>query len=122
MKKIIFGFDLGIASVGWAVIEYDDENFDPETGEVIEGKIIACGVRCFPVAENPKDGSSLALPRREKQLLRRITRRKARRMLGIKRLLLPKGWRIRLKNWSRFMPLKAAEMSGTCESKLLNAS
>ena len=91
MKKIIFGFDLGIASVGWAVIEYDDENFDPETGEVIEGKIIACGVRCFPVAENPKDGSSLALPRREKQLLRRITRRKARRMLGIKRLFVAKG-------------------------------
>lgn len=91
MKKIIFGFDLGIASIGWAIIEYDDENFDPETGEIIEGKIIACGVRCFPVAENPKDGSSLAMPRREKRLLRRITRRKARRMLAIKRLFVAKG-------------------------------
>lgn len=91
MKKIIFGFDLGIASIGWAIIEYDDENFDPETGEIVEGKIIACGVRCFPVAENPKDGSSLAMPRREKRLLRRITRRKARRMLGIKRLFVAKG-------------------------------
>lgn len=91
MKKIIFGFDLGIASIGWAIIEYDDENFDPETGEIIEGKIIACGVRCFPVAENPKDGSSLAMPRREKRLLRRITRRKARRMLAVKRLFVAKN-------------------------------
>lgn len=53
--------------------------------------VVGCGVRCFPVAENPKDGSSLAAPRREKRLLRRITRRKARRMLGIKRLFVAKG-------------------------------
>ena len=91
MKKKIFGFDLGIASIGWAVIDHCDENFDPETGEIIEGKVVGCGVRCFPVAENPKDGSSLAAPRREKRLLRRITRRKARRMLGIKRLFVAKG-------------------------------
>lgn len=91
MKKKIFGFDLGIASIGWAVIDHSDENFDPETGEIIEGKVVGCGVRCFPVAENPKDGSSLAAPRREKRLLRRITRRKARRMLGIKRLFVAKG-------------------------------
>lgn len=91
MKRIIFGFDLGVASIGWAIIEYDDGNFDPETGEIVEGKIIACGVRCFPVAENPKDGSSLATPRRDKRLLRRIIRRKARRMLGIKRLFVARG-------------------------------
>ena len=75
MKKKIFGFDLGIASIGWAVIEFDNEYFNPETGEIIDGKIIKSGVRCFPVAENPKDGSSLAAPRREKRLARRICRR-----------------------------------------------
>ena len=91
MKKKIFGFDLGIASIGWSVVEFDDESFDPETGEVTEGEIKGCGARCFPVAENPKDGSSLAAPRRAKRLLRRITRRKARRMLGIKRLFVAKG-------------------------------
>ena len=67
MKKKIFGFDLGIASIGWAVVEFDNEFFNPETGEVIEGKIIKSGVRRFPVAENAKDGSSLAAPRREKR-------------------------------------------------------
>ena len=88
MKKKIFGFDLGIASIGWAVVEFDNEFFNPETGEVIEGKIIKSGVRCFPVAENAKDGSSLAAPRREKRLARRICRRKARRMQGIKKLFV----------------------------------
>lgn len=91
MKKKIFGFDLGIASIGWAVVEFDNEYFNPETGEVIEGRIIKSGVRCFPVAENPKDGSSLAAPRREKRLARRICRRKARRMDSIKRLFVAKN-------------------------------
>ena len=90
MKKRIFGFDLGIASIGWAIVEFDNEIFNPETGEVIDGKIIKSGVRCFPVAENPKDGSSLAAPRREKRLARRICRRKARRMDGIKKLFVAK--------------------------------
>ena len=44
MKKKIFGFDLGIASIGWAVIDHSDENFDPETGEIIEGKVVGCAV------------------------------------------------------------------------------
>ena len=91
MKKKIFGFDLGIASIGWAVVEFDKENYDPETGEIIEGKIIRSGVRTFPIAENPKDGSSLAAPRREKRLARRIIRRKARRMEGIKNLFVVSG-------------------------------
>lgn len=88
MKKRIFGFDLGIASIGWAVVEFDNEYFNPETGEVIEGKIIKSGVRCFPVAENSKDGSSLAAPRREKRLARRICRRKSRRLHGLKKLFI----------------------------------
>lgn len=88
MKKRIFGFDLGVASIGWAVVDFDKEAFDEKTGEVVEGKIIGSGVRCFPVAENPKDGSSLALPRREKRLARRTCRRKARRMQAIKHLFI----------------------------------
>lgn len=92
MKKIIFGFDLGIASIGWAIIEFDDENIDFETGEIFdEGRIIACGVRCFSQAENLKDGSSLAADRRIKRLARRLIRRKAKRMLDIKRMFIVKG-------------------------------
>lgn len=91
MKKKIFGFDLGIASIGWAVIEFDNEYFNSATGEVVDGRIIKSGVRCFPIAENPKDGTSLAAPRREKRLARRICRRKARRMDSIKRLFVAKN-------------------------------
>ena len=91
MKKKIFGFDLGITSIGWSVIEFDNEYFDSKTGEVVEGQILGAGVRTFPVAENPKDGSSLAMPRREKRLARRICRRKARRLDGIKKMFVAKG-------------------------------
>lgn len=91
MQKRIFGFDLGIASIGWAVVDFDKEYFNEETGEIIEGKIIKSGVRCFSVAENPKDGSSLAMPRRLKRLARRTCRRKARRMKSIRNMFVAKG-------------------------------
>ena len=77
MRKI--GFDIGISSIGWAVVD---------TGESDnEFEIIDCGVRIFEKAENPKDGSSLALPRREaRSARRRLARRKA-RLNAVKRLL-----------------------------------
>ena len=90
MKKRIFGFDIGIASLGWAVVDFDD-TADPENNIYPTGEIVKSGVRCFPVAENPKDGSSLAQPRRQKRLLRRLCRRKARRMAGIKNLFVANG-------------------------------
>lgn len=90
MKKRIFGFDIGIASLGWAVVDFDDTS-DPENDVYPTGEIVKSGVRCFPVAENPKDGSSLAQPRRQKRLLRRLCRRKARRMAGVKNLFVANG-------------------------------
>lgn len=83
----IFGFDLGIASIGWAVVDIDKENSNPEVGRAAVGKIQQSGVRIFSVAENPKDGSSLAAPRREKRSIRRALRRKALRMKEIRALL-----------------------------------
>lgn len=91
MKKQVFGFDVGIASIGWAVLNFDNEKFDPETGEIQEGEIKGLGVRCFQGAENPKDGSSLAAPRREKRLARRMCRRKARRMQDLKAVFVEEG-------------------------------
>lgn len=102
MKRRVFGFDLGIASIGWAVVDFDNEYYDMETGEILadkikgsgeisQGTIVGCGVRTFPVAENPKDGSSLAAARREKRLSRRVCRRKARRKEGLRGLFVAKG-------------------------------
>ena len=49
------GLDIGISSVGWAVLQNmpDGEPF----------KIEDLGVRIFEKAEQPKTGASLALPR-----------------------------------------------------------
>lgn len=68
-----FGLDMGVASIGWSVIE-DEELKD-------------CGVRIFTKAENPKTGESLALPRREARgIRRRLSRRKV-RLYALKKIL-----------------------------------
>lgn len=67
--KYRIGLDIGIASVGWSVIEHN-ENDDP-------CRIIDLGVRTFSPAENPKDGSSLAVDRRMARGNRRRLRRRA---------------------------------------------
>ncbi len=88
----IFGFDLGIASIGWAVVDIEKNNDNPESGRAALGKIQQSGVRIFSVAENPKDGSSLAAPRREKRSIRRMLRRKALRMKEVRALLENSGF------------------------------
>lgn len=73
------GLDLGITSVGWAVLE-DDTKGNPK-------RIIDLGSRIFDAAENPKDGSPLAEPRRNARGLRRRLRRKNHRVKRTKALL-----------------------------------
>ena len=57
------GLDIGIASVGWAVVALN-ENAEPYG-------LIRCGSRIFDKAEQPKTGDSLAAPRREARSARR---------------------------------------------------
>ncbi len=77
MTEKILGLNIGIASVGWAVINYDKEDSK-------NNKIIKSGVRIFIQAEHPKDGSSLALPRRVARGARRTNKRKRQRIKAIK--------------------------------------
>lgn len=70
------GIDIGIASVGFAGIDLQSK------------KILCCGAHIFEAAENPKDGASLATPRREKRSLRRVIRRRAVRKNGVRQLLI----------------------------------
>ena len=70
------GLDIGITSVGWAVINLD------------LNRIEDLGVRIFNAAENPKDGSSLALPRRLARGRRRLLRRKAYRVERVRKLIV----------------------------------
>lgn len=62
------GLDIGIASVGWAVVALN-ENAEPYG-------LIRCGSRIFDKAEQPKTGDSLAAPRREARSARRRLRRR----------------------------------------------
>ena len=77
--RYTLGLDIGIASVGWAVLE---NNID---GEAI--KIERLGVRIFDKAEQPKTGASLAEPRREARGQRRTIRRRRHRKDRIKQLI-----------------------------------
>jgi len=72
------GLDIGITSVGFAGIS--------------ENSIPFSGVHIFDAAENPKNGSSLAAPRREKRGSRRIIHRRALRKSAIRTLLKTHGF------------------------------
>jgi CRISPR-associated endonuclease Csn1 len=77
LGPLTFGFDIGIASVGWCVLG--------------ESRIVHLGVRCFDKAETAKEGESLNLARRTARLMRRRLRRRAWRLTKLARLLKREG-------------------------------
>lgn len=76
--KYSLGLDIGVTSVGWAVIDEDKK------------RIHNLGVRIFERAEHPKDGSSLAAPRREARSARRRLKRRRQRLNTLKRFFIDK--------------------------------
>lgn len=74
------GLDIGIASVGWAVVELNREERPV--------RIIKMGSRIFDAAEQPKTGEPLAAPRRIARSMRRRLRRHRHRLDRIKHLLI----------------------------------
>lgn len=77
LGALTFGLDIGIASVGWAVLG--------------ESRIIDLGVRAFDKAETAKEGDSLNLVRRTARLMRRRLHRRAWRLTKLARLLKHEG-------------------------------
>ena len=72
--QLTFGFDIGVASVGWAVLA--------------PSRIVALGVRAFDKAETAKEGESLNLARRMARLMRRRLRHRnwrLRKVVGVLR-------------------------------------
>lgn len=76
-KPAVFGLDIGIASVGWAVLAQDH--------------IVNLGVRTFDKAETAKEGDPLNLTRRMARLMRRRLRRRAWRQIKLARILKREG-------------------------------
>lgn len=79
LMSYILGVDIGITSIGFAGVNLDHK------------KILFAGTHIFEAAENPKDGSSLAGPRREKRGMRRVIGRRSQRKKQIRSLLLRYG-------------------------------
>lgn len=76
-NNLIFGLDIGIASVGWAALS--------------DQRIVGMGVRCFDKAETAKEGDPLNLQRRAARLIRRRLYRRAWRLTKLARLLKREG-------------------------------
>jgi len=79
----ILGLDIGITSVGWAMVEIDEEE-NPI-------RLIDLGVRVFERTEPPKTGAPPAAPSRWPRGARRLPRRRAHRLLRARRLLKREG-------------------------------
>lgn len=73
LGPLTFGLDIGIASVGWAVLT--------------DTSIINLGVRCFDAAEDPKTGDSLNEHRRLMKTQRNRLHRRVLRLKKLRRLL-----------------------------------
>ncbi|MEA4968109.1 MAG: type II CRISPR RNA-guided endonuclease Cas9 [Bacteroidaceae bacterium] len=86
MNKRILGLDIGIASVGYALIDFND-NF--ENQQLSQNKIIVSGVRLFQKAEK-SDGKPLGEERRIARSIRRRLHRKAERLKDIRNLFVDK--------------------------------
>jgi CRISPR-associated endonuclease Csn1 len=107
--KDVFSFDIGVASIGWAVLKHDTSNK--------KGSIIDSGVYTFPIGEHPKDGASLAMPRRLARSSRRRFERRRKRMVDIKALLNSYGYNIDCNNKTSLWQLRSSAL----ERKLSSA-
>lgn len=79
MNGLVFGIDLGIASCGWAVLRHPTPSDDT-------GEIMALGSWLFDAPETAEKRTPTNQIRRGNRLLRRVIRRRAQRMSGIRRL------------------------------------
>ena len=93
---LIFGFDIGTTSIGFAVIDHDHEQST--------GKIQRLGVRIFPEARDPK-GVPLNQDRRAARMRRRQLRRRRQRRHGLGELLHQYGFLPKRNSpeWNRVM-------------------
>ncbi|GIX10334.1 type II CRISPR RNA-guided endonuclease Cas9 [Elioraea sp.] len=87
--QTIWGFDLGVTSVGFAVIRWDGWSTPEGNGEIVR-----LGVRVFPEAreiDTQGPGAPLNAGRRQKRLMRRQVRRRRWRRVHLRILLAEAG-------------------------------
>ena len=77
--KYSLGLDIGTTSIGWSVVNLE------------KNRIEDLGVRIFETPENPKNGESLAKPRRDARSARRRLRRRRQRLDYLKQWFTANG-------------------------------
>ena len=82
----ILGIDGGIASIGWAVIEIGDDEFEAPTG-----KVLGAGVRTFEAPETAKERTPKNQLRRQFRAQRRVIKRRRQRMNDIRQMFAERG-------------------------------
>ncbi|MCI0598238.1 MAG: type II CRISPR RNA-guided endonuclease Cas9 [Beijerinckiaceae bacterium] len=99
----IFGFDIGTTSIGFAVIDLNDE--------AESGKILRLGARIFPEARDP-DGTPLNQQRRAKRMTRRQLRRRRERRRALNEHLAAHGLlpAFNSPEWARIMAFDPYEL------------
>jgi len=80
-ETLVFGLDVGIASLGSGAVWHNSD----------ETAIAFAGSWCFEAPEEPKTKVLKNKTRRDKRLLRRVTRRRRRRMADVRTLLIESG-------------------------------
>ncbi|MFN3370900.1 MAG: type II CRISPR RNA-guided endonuclease Cas9 [Sphingomonadaceae bacterium] len=81
-SELVFGFDIGTTSIGWAVVRMDSASG--------AGEILRMGIRIFPEARDP-DGIPLNQERRRRRMMRRQLRRRRTRRHDLNMLLSEAG-------------------------------
>ena len=76
--------DLGSTSLGWAMVRLDADS--------APCAVVKAGVRIFSDGRNPKDGSSLAVTRRDARAMRRRRDRLLKRKSRMMKLLIEHGF------------------------------
>lgn len=82
-SELVFGFDIGTTSIGWAAVRMD--------ASANAGEILRMGVRIFPEARDPK-GIPLNQERRRRRMMRRQLRRRRTRRRDLNMLLSEAGF------------------------------
>ncbi|MBK9768706.1 MAG: hypothetical protein IPP63_17770 [Chloracidobacterium sp.] len=85
--KTVLGLDLGVTSVGWALLT---TSFDEE-GSIISREITDAGVRIFPATTEDKTNAPKNHKRRTSRGQRRLVMRKAQRRNDLRAMLADNG-------------------------------
>ncbi len=93
IEKTVLGLDIGVASIGWAIVKLTEEQFQNEKADgtiedkykIVDGEIINAGVRSFQLPQD-RQKKSLAAIRGQARRIRKTNRRKTQRLKKLIRL------------------------------------